>query len=451
MLNHSTHSSDSMQVSVRNTNFCEITRKFIIAALKVLKPYQDTFVFQSPFGSLALSNLASVMVLKYEATLKQLPEYGAFITFLQSDYNLSKYLGKTVYTLNMSITIRGDDIAQFLLSKYIQNNNSLDYGEHVFMEIYNTLEDFFYTDTMRVRLRAILHTFSSEQEIKLDDNLTIRPLTENEKHYLVGSSTLFDIAPRTQLGFASFVIEYVFDVKKALNAPASRYDYQEGDVLNQILATFRLIKPEKLGVLLVLFDTFNLTPYFGESFSYTYERFRGTDYRVSKDDITEIKNMWNIVKSLDRRKFSFFKTAIGRFNFAYGRNKDEDRLIDLMIALESLFFKEEERSELGYRISLRTAVFLENEPADRNTIYKTMREAYYLRSRIVHGSNVDLIKPLTIDGKSLPIHEVVNTIETYVRKSIRLFLLRLKDKSHEEIIKEIDDAILYKNWDKIFK
>lgn len=63
-----------------------------------------------------------------------------------------------------------------------------------------------------------------------------------------------------------------------------------------------------------------------------------------------------------------------------------------MIAAEALFLGQRERQELGFRMSLRAAQYLGSSHAERQTIYESFRDAYALRSPIIHGSEISLAK-----------------------------------------------------------
>ena len=68
-----------------------------------------------------------------------------------------------------------------------------------------------------------------------------------------------------------------------------------------------------------------------------------------------------------------------------------DRFIDLRIALESLYLKgigrDKDRGEMSYRLSLYGAWHLGGCSEKRKEIFKTLREAYNMASKAVHGSD----------------------------------------------------------------
>lgn len=122
--------------------------------------------------------------------------------------------------------------------------------------------------------------------------------------------------------------------------------------------------------------------------------------------------------------------ALERFHSSY-HDDIEDRIIDQMIAFESLFLSDSQ--ELTYKLSLRVAFLLGKTAPKRDKIVKDMKKAYNYRSRIVHGDN-----PPSRDELGV----IVPKTEEYLRQSIRRFLLLL---SQEYSLKEIRDNLLDEN------
>jgi hypothetical protein len=74
------------------------------------------------------------------------------------------------------------------------------------------------------------------------------------------------------------------------------------------------------------------------------------------------------------------KLMIDRFNSALRRDRLEDRIIDLSVALETMV---DESTEISFRLSLFLA-FVSQQ--DKATAYEHFKTLYDVRSRIVHGS-----------------------------------------------------------------
>jgi hypothetical protein len=105
---------------------------------------------------------------------------------------------------------------------------------------------------------------------------------------------------------------------------------------------------------------------------------------LSAEDISRAREIFPRYEATKSdRQFAF---VLRRFQTAYERRTDEDRLIDYWIGLEALFSAEPGiQGELTYRLSLRLARYLREALEGRRDIRKRARDSYRLRSRIVHG------------------------------------------------------------------
>lgn len=100
------------------------------------------------------------------------------------------------------------------------------------------------------------------------------------------------------------------------------------------------------------------------------------------------------------------KLAISRWDSSTTeRVREEDKLVDYWIALESLFCPDSAQ-ELKFRASLRIAAFLGQTGEDRCEIYDAMRRSYDRRSELVHGRTVDNIA------------QVAETTRRYLREAL---------------------------------
>jgi len=126
--------------------------------------------------------------------------------------------------------------------------------------------------------------------------------------------------------------------------------------------------------------------------------------------------------------------ALERFHSSYHGNI-EDRIIDQMIAFESLYLGSEQ--ELSYKLALRTAFLLRKRKDFRNIVFTNMKKAYNYRSGIVHGDNPPSRSTLGV---------IVPKTQDYLRQSIQRFLLLLSQgKSLKEIREKLLDENILKN------
>lgn len=131
------------------------------------------------------------------------------------------------------------------------------------------------------------------------------------------------------------------------------------------------------------------------------------------------------------RKKSYLRNAIDYFYHALGDIRYEERLIDLMIAMESLFSKE--LQELGLRISLRAAFLLSiGRESKRPNIFRLMRALYKKRSKVVHG----------VERVDLSYFEI-SMLESYVQESIKRLIHIEQEK--ENFLELLDQSVYDEN------
>jgi hypothetical protein len=85
-------------------------------------------------------------------------------------------------------------------------------------------------------------------------------------------------------------------------------------------------------------------------------------------------------------KHAPLRITISRYNSAIGRGSNDDKLIDLCIALESIF---QSQTEISFQFALYNSILSETDIEKRVIIFSLLKKLYSERSNIVHG-NKDL-------------------------------------------------------------
>lgn len=155
-------------------------------------------------------------------------------------------------------------------------------------------------------------------------------------------------------------------------------------------------------------------------------------YVLQQSDVPNVNELvGNLAKLRQLEKLDAINIALRRFNSAYD-GYIEDRLIDQMIAFESLYL--EDIQELTYKLALRVAFLLGKRGNKRKTIFDNMKAAYRYRSKIVHGGK-------QVSRKEL--RGIIAKTGDYLRQSIRRFLQLLSQgNSLKEIQDKLDENIL---------
>ena len=154
-------------------------------------------------------------------------------------------------------------------------------------------------------------------------------------------------------------------------------------------------------------------------------------YKLRHSDLPEVSALFQQIRRWrEARILNSLNIALERFHSAY-HGPIEDRIIDQMIAFESLYLGNEQ--ELTYKLAVRTAFLLRKRKDHRRIIFANIKEAYKYRSRIVHGDN-----PPSRDE----LRPIVSNTGDYLRQSIQRFLLLL---SQGNSLKEIREKLLDEN------
>ena len=122
---------------------------------------------------------------------------------------------------------------------------------------------------------------------------------------------------------------------------------------------------------------------------------------------------------------AFLRHGLKYYYMALAEYDIQRRVIDLFIALETLFSPGQ---ETRYRISLRTALFLSLIGFNRKEVFETVYELYKKRSKIVHG-----VESVDVSWKN------VFSLENYLRECFRTFLYL--DRAKDEITRMLDESL----------
>lgn len=113
--------------------------------------------------------------------------------------------------------------------------------------------------------------------------------------------------------------------------------------------------------------------------------------------------------------------AVRRFSYAMDKHRDEDRILDVMIAAEALFLSDtgdaRDKGELKYRLSLRAAFFLGSDGREREEVFRFMKLAYDARSSIAHGGTPDKLRDPK--GVDVDLYLFTRHLERYLRRALR--------------------------------
>ena len=285
----------------------------------------------------------------------------------------------------------------------------------------------------------------ARQEIELSEDLRIREILDKERKLIRESDRMLP-APvflHGAIETLKYGLEISYETKaEALMIPPPSVNEE----IRRAVSALRLYKAGKVGCNIILVSSEKpLIDFCGPLPNISFPMF-GREYVLTEVEIEEFKKFWNIFKTINTTKegLEFLGAATRRFNYAYERQKGEDELIDHMISFESLFLERE--PELGYRMSLRTALMLAQKGDEQKCIFSNMRTAYKLRCKIVHGEDPKEINE-TVKEKFGSFKTLSEKMEDYLRESIRAFY---EKASKEHIVKDWKNKILDNLDERVF-
>jgi len=160
--------------------------------------------------------------------------------------------------------------------------------------------------------------------------------------------------------------------------------------------------------------------------------YRRGAYRMDDETLGKFVYFFNCYWHIIHQASQPLYNAVFRFSSSYERRTLADRLTELMIAMEVLFGDYEYHR---YKIPLRCACMLYPLGEARKGAFKTIRELYDDRSRILHGDELELGTKCTEDR--------VNQFEEHVRRSILKFLELHKSGHPITSGTQLDDLLFF--------
>jgi len=348
----------------------------------------------------------SYFIFKNWEKIKELPEYGECKKYMYENKTINKHLDKLVGTVKSAARIDVDSCLQRLILRIILESGNLRFNEKIFEEYFEKLRDFFTNDKLQFCAFAPLEGFTTDvNEIRLDTNLRIFKIPTHKLEDLLKNSTYMPI-PHFEMLLLRFGIERIYETDKIIGEriknPSDTPSQETGRIFDEVISALRLFKPGTVGYNFIRTEALDWNPIGGGSIHsgiFTYPYFG--EYHLEKNEVPDFKKFF---KEFNKNKPTFLDIPLRYFNYAHIRERPEDKLIDYMIAFESLFIKGE--VELSYRLSLRVAAFLGGNQKEKGRVFNLMREAYNLRSKIVHGSsyskNIEIIGEYLFSWNDIP-------------------------------------------------
>lgn len=156
------------------------------------------------------------------------------------------------------------------------------------------------------------------------------------------------------------------------------------------------------------------------------------DKKKDLESLVEAVDYFKSNEKIFRDKF-WLRNSLRYFYFAAINERLEDKLINMIVSLEALFFDSNERSELRYTLSLRAATLIGNVFCDKpSQVFDDIYELYKKRCDVVHGTITEVT------------HGDIYKLETYTKRSIIALIQLSRKKSKKEILTLLNHCLVGK-------
>jgi hypothetical protein len=376
-----------------------------------------------------------------DAWLRSLPDYDICIGYLKSDMVIGPHLDHIVGTNAGGSSLNADSIMRSTISAMLNEEGVFVFTDERFDQQWRELVEFFCADRFACKLVAPLPYLTiPEFPLRLNSELVLDRLTDAEvkQCYLVGvlqpQWPPFPLIPADiAVGirwtmYLPKVIRTEDEAREPLDAPeegrfGNRPLGQEHLVVDDVLSALRLFKHSQVNTTGCASWTDYL--WFNSGPQYRVLRqwpFSGK-YELSAGEVPQFLEFWHLLEEGAAR----FDFSIHRFNLAFDRTLRADRIVDLVIAAESLLLRDlpVDHGEIRFRFALRAAKFIEHPTFGEHDVYRLMRQAYDVRSAIVHGGSPDDTR--LPDNPSANLSTFIDVIEKLVRLGLRKALSMKED------------------------
>ena len=380
-------------------------------------------------------------------SIRGLDEYDIFASELTNDKQIFPQIDKTIQFGNYGYKLSIDSCITSFLTGFIlrrkEGHGTLDVCSN---EEFTEMESFFYQPNAVFLVTSLLYNFTSPvKEIRVGDFL-IRHIGKRSSVGLLGYSVDYLFSPVTH------EIEYKLIVKKEIRENGLISESQDLHVLKifeKLITALRMLKSEEVGLgsLVTVPKVWGSSRY-ADIRKFPISRYIHPQFVLKEDDIAELEKLIRILELSEEFSQESLGSSLRRFNTSYERWGDDDRIVDIVVALEAILLSGNEQLELKYRFALR-GVALMNLPSDEGKrVFENMGYAYEIRSHILHGERqqgvVKIMKKVSESNHEIQsLGKFAFLLRNYLRRVIRAYLsIRETKNDHDEVIAVLDRRII---------
>jgi len=363
--------------------------------------------------------------------LAALPEYSACVTALLADPKIKSQLWTMVGS--NGLRRRSADVSA-LMSRLIHlglPRTTHTFNQEYFDAAYQTFEQAFYDEYLVYDVIAPLHNILITGSVRLSDEFEISPLTDDD----LDPAGLANTNPISEFHVWGdpCAIRSTFRIRKIVgdveinlsDDAADRKRFEETTArVDEVVNALRLYGADTVYYSAIIFRTREWLFIDERVFRTRMHTHVPLVYEQDEAWLLEFSEFWQLLQSDRIRKRKGLVQAIRRFGYALERPFNEDRLVDFIIACESLFLSDSTtQRNLSNTLAQRVAYLLSNDAAGRSTVFHNIKQAYKVRNAVVHASSRK-IRITDEQANLIELEQFLGTFQAYTHRALRLMIER---------------------------
>ena len=299
---------------------------------------------------------------------------------------------------------------------------------------------------------APIYNFETEvQTIKLDGFVTIVRFTDEEKTRIMDALGSLERAIDIRNYASASHVARLRSIDGSCNEDGKQeIQVRARKTLQCAVTSLRLLNPEGVGTMGFIRCP-DLAEVLGagfgplEDFDLPWNRrskFRDR-YILDRETLRQFRRLYKILSANQFERWDGLELLLRQFSRSCQRERDEDRILDYAICLESALLSGV-GTELSYRLALRAAKLLRDRRNPKKT-FEHMQCIYSVRSKIVHSNHLmgsPAIKK-EINRIGMQPHEFMRSTDTLMRELLSTIIQRVSRQNAFKILcEDLDGEIV---------
>lgn len=316
-------------------------------------------------------------------------------------------------------------INRILLKAMTLNNGNITFDPKFAKNELNYFKSCFHSKEVLYKARARI--FGVElpiPRINITDNIYLVKLTDvemNERQEFIDISNLEDNDSKSLFEYTEIRMIFKIPINENIESPVlstgNESSKKSRKAFNDVIAALRLIKSGNIELGAIHISSF-ISSFATDNIYKLYISL--SKIKINDSDIDSLLRAYRIVTEFQRSD-KILERALNRFLLGKQRHDPVDRLIDYVIAWESILLTVNGNAimnETSYRFGINGSSLLYASDAEKDRIsgLKLMKEIYSIRSKIVHGASKEDINKEINKAEFNNLTDLVSDIEEKFRK-----------------------------------